>query len=222
MAYASISGRARTSAKKPQAHAICDRCGFRYNWVDLSWQYDWRGAVIQNLRILVCKRCLDKPQEQLRAIVVPADPTPIINARPQDFTQAENDYRAVSAPTVYDKVTGIPIPSSALRVTEDCQNRTVYPFGVPSGEIQNAIMPYNAATRSVEGAPLQLLSVIADGSATVQVTCSAPHGLQNGAQVSIQGLTNSAANGFYSVKVLGATVFTYMCYGSIPAGSLLV
>jgi hypothetical protein len=222
MAYASQSGRARTNAKKPQAFAVCDRCGIWDNFVNLQWQNEWRGPVIQNIRLLVCRRCLDKPQEQLRAIVVPADPVPIIQARPENFEAAESDYRAASAPTVYDPITGIPIPSTTLRVTEDCQNRTTEPFGLPSGEIQNAIMPYNAATHSVEGAPLELLSVISNGTATVQVTCSAPHGLQNNAQVSIEGLANPAANGFYSVTVVTATVFTYMCYGSIPAASLLV
>ena len=66
MAYASVSGRARTSTSNPEAHAICDRCGFRYNWVDLRWQYDWRGAMLQNLKILVCKSCKDEPQQQQR------------------------------------------------------------------------------------------------------------------------------------------------------------
>jgi len=96
MGYASQAGRARTNARNPQAHAICDRCGFRYNHVDLRWQYDWRGASMQNLKVLVCNTCYDMPQEQLRAIVVPADPTPIINARVQDFVTAETNTRFTS------------------------------------------------------------------------------------------------------------------------------
>jgi len=96
MGYASQAGRARTNARNPQAHAICDRCGFRYNWVDLKWQYDWRGASLQNLKFLVCDTCYDVPQEQLRAIVVPADPTPIMNARVQDFAVAETNTRFTS------------------------------------------------------------------------------------------------------------------------------
>ena len=82
MAYASRAGRARTRASAPQAHAICDRCGFRYNHVDLKFQFDWAGDQLQNFRILVCDRCLDTPQDQNRAIVVPADPVPILNPRP--------------------------------------------------------------------------------------------------------------------------------------------
>ncbi len=45
MCYASRSGRASTNASNPQAHAICDRCGFRYNHVNLKWQYDWRCPI---------------------------------------------------------------------------------------------------------------------------------------------------------------------------------
>jgi len=89
MGYASRSGRARTSVSRPQAHAICDRCGFRYNHVDLSWQFEWRGTALKNIRILVCRRCLDIPQENLRAIVVPPDPLPVVQPRTEPFEEDE-------------------------------------------------------------------------------------------------------------------------------------
>ena len=88
MSYASQAGRARTNPSNPQAHAICDRCGFRHNHVDLRWQYDWRGASLANIRLLVCNTCYDNAQPQLRAIVIPADPMPISNPRTQDFVAA--------------------------------------------------------------------------------------------------------------------------------------
>lgn len=220
MAYASIAGRARTSSKKPQAHAICDRCGFRYNHVDLRWQYAWRGPIVQNIRLLVCSKCYDMPQEQLRAIVVPADPTPIINARTQDFEGAETNYRAVSLPPQTDPITGIPIPSTVLRITEDCNNRVTTPFGVPVGFIQQAVQPLKGTVHY--GTEVPVMSVSSNGTATVTVTCSAVHNLHNDDQVSIQGLSNRAANGFYSVTILTATAFTYMTYGSIPAASLFL
>ena len=65
MSYASQAGRARTNPGSPDAHAICDRCGFRYNFKDLAFQFDWRGPTLKNLYILVCDECLDTPQEQL-------------------------------------------------------------------------------------------------------------------------------------------------------------
>ena len=133
MGYASQSGRARTSAKSPQAHAICDRCGFRYNHVDLQWQYDWRGASLQNLRILVCNTCYDAPQEQLRAIVVPADPVPIDQPRTQDFVAASTMQRQTSGQNTFNQRTGIPVPGGPTRTTQADQVRATQQTGEPPG-----------------------------------------------------------------------------------------
>lgn len=223
MSYASISGRARTSARKPQAHAICDRCGFRYNFVNLSWQYGWRGAAVQNLRILVCPPCRDKLQEQLRAIVLPADPVPIVNARTQDFSLAETDLRVISEPTRVDPITGIPIPGHVYRVTEDCQNRSTNPYGVPVGLELNAVMPYNGGVQRHYGVPLDVLSVIANGTNTIAVTCRSAHGLVTANpernQVAISGLSNPAADGLYSVNVTSAMAFTYQLFSTLAGGT---
>lgn len=89
------SGRANVSAIYPRAWAVCDRCGFLYNHVDLAWQYEWRGVKLQNIRQLVCQDCLDKPQEQLRTVILPMDPVPIANARPENYVQDDNPLSAV-------------------------------------------------------------------------------------------------------------------------------
>ena len=131
MGYASQAGRARTSASNPQAHAICDRCGFRYNHVNLRWQYDWRGASMQNIRLLVCNTCYDVPQEQLRAIVVPADPVPVVNARTQDFVAAEQNTRVTSGQNTVDPVTGIPVIKGPTRITQADKIRVTQQTGEP-------------------------------------------------------------------------------------------
>jgi hypothetical protein len=133
MAYASQSGRARTSATNPQAHAVCDRCGFRYNHVDLRWQFDWRGASLQNVRILVCNTCYDAPQEQLRAIVVPADPVPIVNPRIQDFVTASSQSRTTSGQNTTDPTTGIPVIRGDTRITQNDKVRVTQQTGEPPG-----------------------------------------------------------------------------------------
>lgn len=133
MGYASQAGRARTSATSPQAHAICDRCGFRYNHVNLRWQYDWRGASLQNIRLLVCNTCYDNPQEQLRAIVVPADPVPIVNPRVQDFVTAEQNTRVTSGQNTVDPTTGIPVINGNTRVTQNDSIRVTQQTGEPPG-----------------------------------------------------------------------------------------
>jgi hypothetical protein len=220
MAYASISGRARTSSRSPRAFAVCDRCGIWYNRDQLRNQFEWRGAQLLPLYIFVCASCYDVPQEQLRAITLPADPVPVYLPRPEDFVTAETDYRAVSAPPAYDRTRGIPIPGTTLRTTEDCENRTTLPFGRPTGENQNAITVQTIPLAF--GTALSVLSVISNGTATVTVTCSAPHGLSTNGQVSIEGLADNSADGMYSVIVTSATAFTYMTYSSVGAAPLLL
>lgn len=112
-------GRARVSTRSPQAFGICDRCGFLYNHNTLRWQYDWRGASIQNTRQLVCRTCLDRPQEQLRALVVPADPMPIQNPRPQNYVAASVDERVTQ--------------DGGIRITQTNVERTTQQTGEPPG-----------------------------------------------------------------------------------------
>lgn len=89
-------GRAQVDANNPSAFARCDRCGFWYNHKKLRFQFDYRGPRLANLRILVCNPCYDKPQAQLKPIVLTADPIPVINARPEDMDYVNTDYRVTS------------------------------------------------------------------------------------------------------------------------------
>jgi hypothetical protein len=81
---------AKVDPNNPEAFAQCDRCGFWRNRTDLVWQVDWAGTHLYNKQILVCTdRCFDKPQEQLRTIILPPDPPPVVNARVPDFAYEE-------------------------------------------------------------------------------------------------------------------------------------
>jgi len=89
-------GRAQISQSHPRALGVCDRCGFVYNLDDLQWQNDWlQGPRLFNLRILVCADCLDVPQESGRTIVLPPDPIPVANARPENYAAADNPVSAL-------------------------------------------------------------------------------------------------------------------------------
>lgn len=154
MAYASQAGRARTSSSSPQAHAICDRCGFRYNHVRLNWQFDWAGASLINKRLLVCNTCYDTPQEQLRAIVVPADPMPIINPRVQDFVTAETSTRFTSGQNTVDPTTNIPVIGGDVRITQDDNDRVTQQTGeAPGGLNQEPGTDPNAPGNNDPGLP---------------------------------------------------------------------
>mgnify|MGYP006266642005 CR=1 FL=1 len=220
MGYASLSGRARTSSRSPQAHAICDRCGFRYNHSNLRWQFDWAGASLINKRILVCNPCYDTPQNQLRAIILPADPVPVVNPRTEAFEYDETNVRVVSQPATIDPITGLPIPGLAPNlVTQDGQNNTTQPYGPPVGLDANAVMPVQEG--ELYGVLLPVLSINSIGTTTIAVTCSAPHNLTTNDQIAVEGITVSRASGFYSVTVISATAFTYEIGQPLAAQSLL-
>lgn len=137
MAYASKAGRAHASLTRPRAFAVCDRCGIWTNHFKLRWQYDWAGASLINKRVMVCYPCLDKPQMQLRAIILPADPVPILNARPELYTDNLSvDLRLTDGPPdITDERTGIPIPGGAVRTTFENDRRVTQQTGAPSGSL---------------------------------------------------------------------------------------
>lgn len=201
MAYASQSGRAKTNPRAPQAHAICDRCGWRYNRVDLAWQFDWAGASLINKRILVCDTCYDEPQQQLRAIVVPADPVPIENPRIEYYVDDETDYRFTSGQNSVDPITGLPVIGGNQRITQTNDTRVAQETGEPPlGLNQLPGTDPNAITyRNVIGA-------VNNGSGLIRLSMATTNGLITNQSVIVQtinGVPN--ANGTWAITVVSPT-----------------
>ncbi len=206
MGYASRSGRARTSARNPRAFGVCDRCALWYNHQNLKWQYDWAGASLINKRILVCDTCYDTPQTQLRAIVLPADPMPIINPRTEPYQWDSTDYRQVSGYNTVDPSTGIPVQQGNIRVTSDddlptTDKRVTQQTGEPpNGTNQLPGTDPNAPNfRFVSGA-------VDNGNGEIRLTVGNTNGFITGQGVianSIGGVT--AANGNWRITVVNQT-----------------
>ena len=206
MGYASRSGRARTSASSPRAFAICDRCGFQYNHYHLRWQFDWAGASLINKKILVCSRCYDQPQNQLRAIIIPADPMPILNPRVEPYATDETDWRQVSGANTIDPGTGIPVPGGDTRVTTQNgvatnDRRVRQQTGAAPGSLNElpgtdpAAVTYRVVTLAAN-----------NGSGLIRLTVGSTHGMINGQNVivgEVEGV--SAANGRWVLTIVNAT-----------------
>lgn len=91
-------GRAEISPTDPRARGVCDKCGFIYNHHKLKWRTDWRGTKLQNLRMLVCDSCYDQYQQNgQRTIILPPDPVPIMNARPEQYVPDSNPLSVLGA-----------------------------------------------------------------------------------------------------------------------------
>lgn len=109
------TGHASVSQLWPRAFAVCDRCGMVYNHKDLLWQAQWLGPKYQNLKFLVCESCLDKPQEQLRAFNIPADPIPIDTPRPESYI---TEISTLPAGTVPGPFSDFPAPTNSTELDD--------------------------------------------------------------------------------------------------------
>jgi hypothetical protein len=61
------------------------RCGFWYQRSELRNQQQWQGMHLQPLNIYVCDTCYDRPQIQLKTIILPPDPLPVWMPFPEQF-----------------------------------------------------------------------------------------------------------------------------------------
>lgn len=94
------TGHARVSQRSPSAIGVCQRCGFWYQRSQLVPQFEWAGVKLQNLELYVCKRtCLDKPQMQLKTIVIPPDPLPVYRPFPENYNETVPNYVAEESAT---------------------------------------------------------------------------------------------------------------------------
>ena len=123
------TGRARVSARRPSALGICDRCQGTYNLIDLRWQWFWAGMNLQNSQLLVCNGCYDEPNQQLRTIIIPPDPLPVFNPRPERYSTivpsfiatessifAGDDITTESGQTLIHEIQDTPTPTPQLPV----------------------------------------------------------------------------------------------------------
>jgi hypothetical protein len=97
-------GHASVNAGSPSCWGTCDRCGFNYNLRNLNWQFDWRGNGYVNLRLLVCDKCMDLPSPWYNTIILPPDPPPVINARPEPYTIDEVNWLTTEAAALTERI----------------------------------------------------------------------------------------------------------------------
>lgn len=85
------SYRATVNPSKPEAFAICDVCGSLWSHDRLRFQYDWSGTELINKHLLVCPHCYDKPFVPGKTILLPPDPVPIENPRPNAWAEQSGE-----------------------------------------------------------------------------------------------------------------------------------
>lgn len=201
MGYASKLGRARISSRNPEAAGICDACGFAFSLRDLRFQMQWSGNRLVNLKQLVCRRCNDIPSQQLRAIVLPADPMPVMNPRVPNYVVASTDYRATSGQNTINPITGIPIPGNTLRITENDDYRVTQQTGGARGSLNElpGTDPNAVTYRNISGA-------VDNGAGLIRLTVDTTNGMITGQRVTVGGVDGTTeANNNWTITVISVT-----------------
>jgi hypothetical protein len=158
-----------------------------------------------NKRILVCDTCYDEPQEQLRAIVLPADPMPIINPRVEPYAWDEIDRRQVSGYNATSPSTGIPVQQGDTRVTT-LNNAATEDTRVTQ---QTGEAPYG--TNQLPGTDPNAVSYrpilgVGNVSGTIRLTVSDTSGFITNQRVIVQEVEGAtAANGTWVITVVNQT-----------------
>lgn len=76
----------------------------------MQFQYDFVGGPTpQNLGLLVCQKCLDDLAYQFQLIVLPPDPAPTFNTRPETYTVDETDWLVTQDDEIITTQTDSPI-----------------------------------------------------------------------------------------------------------------
>lgn len=76
----------RFNARDPAAIAICDGCGFLVQHNTLREKMEYRGGMTPvGTGLMVCPRCDDVPNPYGQLQVLPPDPVPVRNPRPDVY-----------------------------------------------------------------------------------------------------------------------------------------
>lgn len=84
--------RTTLNVERPVAWGTSDRSGFVGNHDRMLFQFQWAGSKLINTGLLVHADEYDQPNEQFRTLILPADPDPLFNARPEPLTIDQTDW----------------------------------------------------------------------------------------------------------------------------------
>jgi hypothetical protein len=118
MGYASRSGHAITNPQAPRAFGVCDGCGRWWNLYKLRYQYEWQGTKLINTGMRKCSDCTDRPNPQLKARLLPPDPVPVRDPRPENFIASRFDPSPVSGNPITTEY-GQPYPNAPRNLMVD-------------------------------------------------------------------------------------------------------
>jgi hypothetical protein len=100
---------------RPEARAICMRCGMIYNRADLRPQLRQSPGTLTPTQLYVCYSCYDDPAPFMRTVWFPVDPPNISFPSPEFYTIDEHgSYPPAPTPGVQYMLGGLPLGGAPL------------------------------------------------------------------------------------------------------------
>jgi|ERR1700680_2079039 len=120
MAYRYHPKNTEVDSDNPRAWAAADCCGFQWPLHQLRWQYSYRGTTTpQNTRFLVCPKHIDPLNPQDSPVILPPDPLPIYNARPENYTLDEASFLITQDGSIITTESGLDLITPEPRNPDD-------------------------------------------------------------------------------------------------------
>lgn len=210
MAYRWHPKNAEVDADSPRAWGTCARCGMQWNLNQLTWQYSYQGAFVPvNTFSLVCPKHIDPLNEQDQAYILPPDPSPIFNARPETYTLDEaswlltqdgeiittqgGEYFGTAIPNPSDTANTTRLASSIIASGESVATAYLDLFnGDPTSGGSSVLAAITgSATRTNIAASLTTVSGVAVNPDFIVITSASA----NQTNISYVGIFNAASGG---------------------------
>lgn len=209
------------------AWSACDRCGFQWNQRNLQWQYNFQGgSTPQNLRFLHCPLCIDPLGYQQKLIVVPADPSPLFNTRPEPYVVDETNWMTTQSGDIIDTQSGLNFVTS---IPDPNQNADTAILSVvmryPSGSVASAYLDIFNGSPASGG--VSVLSAITGSSVRSNVgpalSITAQNVAENTDVLTVSSSAVSITNAGFAALYSAASGGSLLAYGpmSVSAPSIV-
>lgn len=87
--------------------STCDCCGMIVSGSELQWQMAYKGGPTPvKTGFLKCSRCLDGLNGQRKLLILPVDPAPFFNVRPENYAVDETNWMTTETEVIIDTESG--------------------------------------------------------------------------------------------------------------------
>lgn len=111
----------------------CGECGLLWSQCDMAFQFDFQGGPVPiNLNLLRCPKCITPYTWQRKLLIIPPDPPPFFNTRPENYTVDETQWLTTQDGDILTTQSGDDLITSIPNPDED-GNTTHLTTDIPGG-----------------------------------------------------------------------------------------